>query len=138
MKKIKLKKRYFGILGLLLIGLSFYLLTSNPKNKDERTLVTVLDKIPTASAYKISAKFYLVLRDEVSKKVFDVTVRPSTYSQSVIGQQYFFNLSYHDIHGKEDWNGHSVWSFILFIVGFILVGLVAGIALDEDLRSPYR
>lgn len=107
------------LVGLSLIAWGIFGKNDYTKEKDVKCLV--LDKIQTGADYKISAHFYLIVKEERGY-VFELDVYPSVFSQAKMGEYIIFTISESTIRDRGSANSLFVLHFFSIIIGsFILI-----------------
>ena len=138
---IKLKAAlYTSILFICFCGLSWQLIEKATETKSYTCVVK--DKLQTAGGYKASGKFYLVLQDSATGKVFDITTSASGYSQAVVGQSYTWQFQPQVVEGRGAADGFLSTGIIVsllvsVILAFAVMFLVGDYVMEKYVMEKY-
>lgn len=116
-------KKYFkqtlvkiGLVSIIVFGIIY---CKNDYMEFKVRKCIVIDKMATIGGYRSSSDFYLILKEERGIE-FDLTVSPTTFSQSKVGDVKYFNLRQLDIKQTPINNAIYFISYITFgVIGFV-------------------
>jgi hypothetical protein len=121
---MKIRKIIYGITLCVITIASIYELKYSDYNREQKYILTIIDKVETPEGYKRSPKYYLVLKTSEGE-IFSQGFSIASYSQLAVGDSIEMPLSRFNI--KQTGLDNSLSFLAIVGLGLDLTGLLVSI-----------